>query len=111
MDFLTGSPFDIVNTCYLYDSLTNTWLQTYDMMENRRGAAAVQLTSDTWWVSGGRNERSVVLAFTKMFTPEQEFTSYVNLPEPKSFWLKSMRLTSCYWEKASWDCSTFMKQH
>ena len=53
-------------------------------MENRTEAAAVQMTSNTWWVTGGSNGSSL-LATTEMFTAGQGFAPYVDLPQPKYY--------------------------
>ena len=71
--------FISTNQCFNYDKDLNVWKETFSLKEIRAYAAAVQLTPEKWWITGGFSNHGV-LQSTEMFTLGSGIESFMDLP-------------------------------
>ena len=67
--------------CYTYDPSTDVWVTHTNMSSKREYAAAVDINSNDWWISGGFYSDGISSEIYNAVT--ESFTPYVDLPEMK----------------------------
>merc|ERR1712226_389074 len=77
---------NIFNGCYSWNAETNQWDSEASMNEKRVYAAAIMLSDEQWWVTGGEvwdNDGDTTLDSTEVYdVTTKQFTPSINLPHP-----------------------------
>ena len=83
--YVCGGEYPNVDTCFNYDPEDGSWTPSQSMNVQRGDGASVVI-QDKWWITGGYFGTSIMTESTEFYDPDsQSFTSYVDLPEPRSF--------------------------
>jgi len=72
--------YGYLNECYSWNIETNHWDDEASMNEKRVDAAAIMLSDEQWWVTGGFNDNGVLDSTEVYDVTTKQFTPSINLP-------------------------------